>query len=99
MAHFVRKEIAVSAVNGRLLGVAVGFFALVFCPDLSLALVIAISMLLTLVVDAVLGMAVPVLINKSGRDPARVSSVILTATADSVGLFIGLRLASLFLVK
>jgi magnesium transporter len=99
MAHFFRKDIAVSALNGSLLGVTVGVFALVFCPDLSLALVIAISMLLMLVVAAVPGMAVPVLINISGRDPALGSSVILTATTDSVGLFIGLGLASLFLVK
>lgn len=77
---------------------AVGFFTLVFYRNLSLALVIAIAMLLTLVVAAVLGMTVPVLINKSGRDPALGSSVILTATTDSIGFFIFPGLAALFLV-
>ena len=97
-AHLFRKEVAVSAVNGVVLGLAVGFFALVFYRDVSLALVIAIAMLLTLIVAAVLGMAVPVLINKSGRDPALGSSVILTATTDSIGFFIFLGMAALFLV-
>ncbi len=98
-AHLFRKEVAVSAVNGSLMGLAVGFFTLVFYRDLSLALVIAIAMQLTLIVAAVLGMAVPVLINKSGRDPALGSSVILTATTDSIGFFIFLGMAALFLVE
>jgi magnesium transporter len=96
--HLLRKEVAVSAINGSLLGLAVGFFTLIFYRNLSLALVIAIAMLLTLIVAAILGMAVPVLIHKYGRDPALGSSVILTATTDSVGFFIFLGLAALFLV-
>lgn len=97
-ANLFRKEVAVSAVNGLALGAAVGFFALVFYGNASLALVIAIAMLLTLVVAAVLGMTVPLLLSKSGRDPALGSSVILTATTDSVGFFIFLGLAAVFLV-
>lgn len=96
--HLLRKEIGVSAINGLLLGAAVGLFALVFYQDAALALVIAVAMLLTLVIAAIVGMIVPVLISKSGRDPALGSSVILTATTDSVGFFIFLGLAALFLV-
>jgi magnesium transporter len=97
-AHLLRKEVAVSTVKGIALGAAVGCFVLVFHGDLSLALVIAVAMLLTLVVAAVLGMALPVLISKSGHDPALGSSVILTAMTDSIGFFIFLGLAALFLV-
>jgi magnesium transporter len=96
--HLFRKEVGVSAINGLMLGTAVGLFALVFYQDVALALVISVAMLLTLIVAAVLGMVVPVLINKSGRDPALGSSVILTATTDSIGFFIFLGLAALFLV-
>jgi magnesium transporter len=60
--------------------------------------VIAVAMLLTLSVAAILGMAVPVLIHKYGRDPALGSSVILTATTDSIGFFIFLGMAAVFLV-
>lgn len=96
--HLFRKEIGVSAINGLMLGAAVGLFALVFYQDVALTLVISMSMLLTLIVAAVLGMAVPVMINRFGRDPALGSSVILTATTDSIGFFIFLGLAALFLV-
>ncbi|MCG6938474.1 MAG: magnesium transporter [Gammaproteobacteria bacterium] len=97
-AHLFRKEVGVSTINGLALGTAVGFFALVFYGDIALALVIAVAMLLTLVVAAVLGMTVPVLIDRYGRDPALGTSVILTATTDSIGFFIFLGLAALFLV-
>jgi magnesium transporter len=96
--HLFRKEISVSAINGLMLGTAAGLFALVFYRDVALALVIYVAMQLTLVVAAVLGMIVPVLINKAGRDPALGSSVLLTAATDSVGFFIFLGLAALFLV-
>jgi magnesium transporter len=96
--HLFHKEISVSAINGLMLGIAAGLFALVFYRDVALALVIYVAMQLTLVVAAVLGMIVPVLINKAGRDPALGSSVLLTAATDSVGFFIFLGLAALFLV-
>lgn len=84
----MRKEVAVSAVSGSLQGVAVGFFTLLCYRNLSLALI----------VTAVFGMAVTVLISKSGRDPALGSSDILTATTDSIGFFIFLGSAALCLV-
>lgn len=96
--HLFRKEVGVSVINGLLLGTAVGLFALAFYQDVALALVISVAMLLTLVVAAVLGMVVPVLIDKAGRDPALGSSVLLTAATDSVGFFIFLGMAALFLV-
>ncbi len=94
----LKKEISVSTINGLLLGAVVGLFALVLYQDFSLALVIASAMLFTLVIAAIVGLAVPVYLEKSGRDPALGSSVILTATTDSVGFFIFLGLASVFLV-
>jgi magnesium transporter len=95
--HLLRKEIGISVINGLMLGVAVGSFALVLYRDAALALVISVAMQLTLIIAAMVGMIVPVLINKAGRDPALGSSVILTATTDSVGFFIFLGLAALFL--
>lgn len=96
--HLFRKEVGVSAINGLALGIAVGMFALLFYGDIALALVIAVAMLLTLIAAAVLGMVVPVLIDRYGHDPALGTSVILTATTDSIGFFIFLGMAALFLV-
>ncbi len=96
--YLFRKELGVSALNGTVIGLVVGLFAYVFYQNLSLAVVIAVSMFLTLVVAALLGMSVPILLDKMGRDPALGSSIITTATVDSVGFFIFLGLASIFLV-
>ncbi len=96
--YLLRKELAVSTLNGTVLGIIVGLFSYVFYQSVPLALVIAVSMLLTLIVAALLGLAVPILLEKLGRDPALGSSIITTATVDSVGFFIFLGLASLFLI-
>jgi len=98
-AYLIRKELGVSTLNGFILGTVVGIFSFVFYKSMALALVIAVAMLLTLIVAAMLGLAVPIFLHRIGRDPALGASVITTATVDSVGFFIFLGLASLFLVK
>ncbi|MBN4053141.1 magnesium transporter [bacterium AH-315-L15] len=95
--YLVRKEMGISALNGIVIGMVVGLFSFILYENLPLSLVIAVAMLLTLVVAALLGLSVPLLLEKLGKDPALGSSVITTATVDSVGFFIFLGLASLFL--
>ena len=55
-------------------------------------------MALNLQVAALVGIMVPMTMHKLGRDPAFGSSVLLTATTDSMGFFIFLGLATLFLL-
>ena len=45
-----------------------------------------------------MGVVIPLLMEKFGRDPAIGSSVMITAITDSGGFFIFLGLATLFLV-
>jgi magnesium transporter len=45
-----------------------------------------------------MGVAIPLLMQRLGRDPAVGSSVMITAITDSGGFFIFLGLATLFLV-
>jgi magnesium transporter len=47
------------------------------------------------VVGALIAMAVPLALERSGRDPAIGSSVLLTISTDSMGFLIFLGLASL----
>jgi magnesium transporter len=49
-------------------------------------------------VAALIGMLVPLTLEKLGRDPAIGSSVLLTFTTDSMGFFIFLGLATIFLL-
>jgi magnesium transporter len=95
--YLVRKELSIGIVNGFALGILVGIFAQVFYHDYQLSLVIASAMVITLVFAALAGLAVPMFLNKMGKDPALGSSVIQTATTDSVGFLIFLGLATIFL--
>jgi len=66
--------------------------------DMSLGLVMLSAMLLNLIVGAAVGMFVPLFLQRIGRDPAIGSSVLLTFSTDSMGFFIFLGLATVFLV-
>ena len=92
------KEIGVSAVNGLLWGSVVGVFAFMIYHNWQLGLVMTGAMMLSLLLAAVMGVAVPLLMERLGRDPALGSSVMITAITDSGGFFIFLGLATLFLV-
>ncbi len=92
------KEIGVSAVNGMVWGSAVGLFAFFIYDSVGLGLVMALAMTLNLLLAASLGVLIPLVLQKLGRDPAAGSSVMITAVTDSGGFFIFLGLATIFLL-
>jgi magnesium transporter len=92
------KEIGVSFINGLIWGSVVGLFAYFIYHKWQLGLVMTSAMLLNLLLAAIMGVAVPLVMQKLGRDPAVGSSVMITAITDSGGFFIFLGLATLFLV-
>jgi magnesium transporter len=92
------KEIGVSLLNGIIWGTVVGLFAFLIYRNWQLGVVMAAAMLLNLLLAALMGVSIPLLMEKLGRDPALGSSVLITAITDSGGFFIFLGLATLFLV-
>jgi magnesium transporter len=92
------KEIGVSALNGLIWGGLVGLFAFLIYHSWQLGIVMTGAMMLNLLLAAVMGVAIPLIMQKLGRDPALGSSVMITAITDSGGFFIFLGLATLFLV-
>jgi magnesium transporter len=96
--RLIRKEFGIAIINGLMWGSVIGFVAFLLYGKYSLGLVMTAAMLLNLLVAAVVGIFVPLLMHKLGRDPALGSSVLLTATTDSMGFFIFLGLATLFLI-
>ena len=92
------KEIAVSVLNGLIWGSVVGLFAFLIYHDWRLGLVMTGAMVLALLLAAMTGVAIPLVLQKLGRDPALGSSVLITAITDSGGFFIFLGLATIFLV-
>ena len=53
---------------------------------------------LNLLLAAIMGVMIPLMMTKSGRDPAVGSSVLITAVTDSGGFFIFLGLATIILI-
>ncbi|WP_028310602.1 magnesium transporter [Derxia gummosa] len=94
------KELAVALANGVVWGTVAATFAVLLYFSapyvLKLGTVMFMAMVLNMLVGAAVGMAVPMLLKKLGRDPAMGSSVLLTFTTDSGGFFIFLGLATLF---
>lgn len=96
--HLVRKEVGVSILNGIMLGIVVALFAYLLYQNTALAVVIGVAMLITMIVAAIIGLSVPIILEKTGHDPALGSSIITTATTDSMGFLIFLGLATMFLI-
>ena len=96
--RLIKKELAISLLNGLVWGSITGFFAYLLYRSVPLGLVLMSAMLLNLLVGALVGMMVPLVLQKMGRDPAIGSSVLLTFTTDSMGFFIFLGLATVFLL-
>lgn len=92
------KEFSIATLNGLLWGGALGLMTLLLYRDFHLSLVITAALLLNLWVAAAAGVLIPLMLHRFGRDPVMGSSVILTAMTDSMGFFIFLGLAALFLV-
>ena len=92
------KELTVSAMNGLIWGGVVGIFAFLIYHNWQLGLVMMLAMVLNLLLAACMGVLIPMLMDKLGRDPAVGASVMITAITDSGGFFIFLGLATLFLV-
>jgi magnesium transporter len=96
--HLLRKELTVGALNGLIWGGVMAVVALALYHSASLAGVMALALLLNLLVGAVTGVVVPMALRRAGRDPAQGASVLLTFVTDSMGFFIFLGLATVFLV-
>ena len=92
------KEIGVSLLNGVIWGGVVGLFAFFIYHSWQLGVVMTGAMVLSLMLAAVMGVTIPLVMQKLGRDPAIGSSVMITAITDSGGFFIFLGLATVFLV-
>ncbi len=98
MRALIAKEIRVSIVNGLFWGSLLGFIAYLLYGKVYLGMVMTAAMTLNLLLAACAGVLIPLVRYRMGRDPARGSSVLITAITDSGGVFFFFGLAPLFLV-
>lgn len=92
------RELAIASINGTVWGSALGAVTFAIYQNPKLAAVIGTATLLELMLAAAAGLLIPVTLKRFGRDPIMGSSVLLTATTDSMGFFIFLGLASIVLL-
>ena len=94
----LRKELGVALFNGIVWGGLLGLIAFFLYDSLKLGAVMTAAMMLNLILAATVGVAIPMTMQKIGRDPALGASVLITAVTDSGGFFIFLGLATFFLL-
>jgi magnesium transporter len=96
--HLLRKEMVVSLVNGAIWGTLIGLFATIVYHSAALGAVMSAAVLLNLLIAALVGVMVPFVLVRAGRDPAHGSSVVLTFATDAMGFFLFLGLADILLI-
>ena len=92
------KEIAVGVLNGSAVMFVGALVALIWFGQLDLALVFAVSVVATISAAALIGVSIPLLLERLGFDPAIASSVFVTPTIDAIGFFTFLGIATLLLL-
>jgi len=98
LLFLLRKEVAIGAMNGALWGLLMGAVTLLLYRSPGLAAVMVAAMLLNMLVAAGVGVLCPMMLARMRRDPVMGSSILLTATTDSMGFLIFLGLATLLLL-
>jgi magnesium transporter len=97
--RLIAKELTLALLNGASIGMLIGMLSWLLYRDLKLSLVMALAMLINLIVAVIFGLSIPLGRHHFGKDPAAGASIMLTAITDSMGFFIFLGLAKLFLIK
>jgi magnesium transporter len=98
MADWLRlfsKEFLVALVLGLTMAVGLGSIAFFRAPDI--ALVVSLSMVIIVTVGSLVGMTMPFLLTRIGRDPAVASTPLITSIADISGVLIYFTIANWYL--
>ena len=92
-SFLILREMGVALINGIVWGGIMGTVTWLLYDDLALGGVMTLAMILNLLVASIMGVLIPMIMAKLGRDPAVGSSVMITAITDTGGFFIFLGLA------
>ena len=89
------KEVNVAFINGIAVALTTSIGVFVWSRSIGLAIVIAVSMVISMVAAGLSGASIPVVLMALGQDPAQASSIILTTVTDVVGFLSFLGIATL----
>jgi len=90
----LRKEMNAGFWNGVAIAVTCGIGVFLWSGSIGLVIVIALSMVISMVAAGVAGALVPIVLSRLGQDPAVASSIILTTVTDVAGFFSFLGIAT-----
>lgn len=89
------KETHTALVNGLVVALTTALGVYLWSRSPGLALVIGLSMVISMVAAGLAGASIPVALTALGQDPAQSSSIILTTVTDVVGFLSFLGIATL----
>jgi magnesium transporter len=96
--HWLRisfKEINVAAINGAAVALTTAAGVSFWSQSTGLALVIMLSMIISMIAAGLSGAVIPMILTALGQDPAQSSSIILTTVTDVVGFLSFLGIATM----
>lgn len=92
------RQTIIGLINGLSIGLLAAFLVILFGGPIVLSAIVMSAMVINLAIGCITGTFIPLLFLRLGRDPAQVSSILLTFVTDTGGFFVFLMLGSLFLL-
>jgi magnesium transporter len=84
-ARVIRREALIGLSNGLIFALVVGSVAALWFGNPNLGIVIGMALIVNLMAAAMAGILIPLLLQKTGADPALASGVFVTMVTDVVG--------------
>ena len=94
----LKRELAVSILNGIVLSILVGCATYFWFGEIVLAVLISCALIINLISSVIAGVFVPLVLRRLKQDPAIAGSVVVTTVTDVVGFLSFLGLATIFLI-
>lgn len=98
MWRVIRRESMVGLANGVVFAVVMGVVSVFWFGSLTIGVLIAGAMMITMMAAGLAGIVIPVALEKFGVDPALASGPFVTTVTDIVGFFAFLGLATMVLM-
>ena len=95
---FGMRELFVGILNGVVFALIAGALSYVWFRQIDISIILGVAMLINLLVAAISGTLIPLILLRTGIDPAVASSVFITTITDVIGFFVFLGLAALLLL-
>jgi magnesium transporter len=93
----LKKELAVSILNGILWAIVVAVIAIIWFNNVTLGFIIGTALIVNLFVASFSGVLIPIILKRLSIDPALAASVTLTTLTDVIGFGTLLGLATILL--